>query len=233
MLKISHLLNAFILSTTALISASSFAGYVSVSVGGSAYLNSCGGTVEVNNGGNDNQVNLVFRGVNQCSFYEDSEGNRQRLNLGYSSTNAYTISTANQNSLGSHTIRVYLRSKKGGHSETIDVSYYVNSNGYDPRPSGNHNPRGHRNPRGNQNQRPSYSAVLEACINYTSTAANQTICTAVMSDPKVTYGCKQYTSTKTGEGICLTKQLSPATAKACKDFTWSNVQEEACLLAAN
>jgi hypothetical protein len=105
---------------------SAFAGYVSVRVGQSAYLPSCGGTIAVNNGGNDDQLNLVFSRVAQCSYYIDYLGRQYRLQGQQPNYfGSFTATTAHQSQPGWHVSRFTLRSNSGAHSDTIDVSYYV------------------------------------------------------------------------------------------------------------
>jgi hypothetical protein len=103
-----------------------YAGYVSLRVGQSAYLPSCGGTIAVNNGGNDNQLNLVFSRVAQCSNYIDFQGRHYRLQGQQPNYfGSFTATTASQSQPGWQTSRFYVRSNSGAHADTIDVSYFV------------------------------------------------------------------------------------------------------------
>lgn len=113
---------------SALFASSAFAGYVSIGVGtGERALPSCGGTVEVNNGGNDNQLNVVFRNVQDCSNLSIPEKNKtyklQEQVRGRGGS--YTVTTAEKKRTGFHSADLSLESNSGAHGDEIEVYYEV------------------------------------------------------------------------------------------------------------
>jgi hypothetical protein len=85
----------------------------------------CGGTVEVNNGGNDNQLNIVFRHVVDCSNI-DFNGKHYEMNQARGArSGSYTILMADDRRAGEHTQLVKLSSDSGAHFENIYVHYRI------------------------------------------------------------------------------------------------------------
>jgi hypothetical protein len=130
MKKSLNLFSAVVLSATSLLSLSAHADYMNIRVGeGAKNLGSCGGTIEVNNGGNDNQVNVVLREVENCTFYNDSRGNDQRVQL-RAKGQSFTLTTADEESDGSKKIHLVLHSNGDGHRDDVTIKFRVTgSNG--------------------------------------------------------------------------------------------------------
>lgn len=125
-MKVSKMFGLAMVS--ALFAANAFAGFVSIGVGtGERALPSCGGTVEVNNGGNDNQLNVVFRNVQDCSNLSIPEKNKtyklQEQVRGRGGS--YTVTTAEKKRTGFHSAELTLESNSGAHSDEIEVFYEV------------------------------------------------------------------------------------------------------------
>lgn len=120
-------LSTLVLAASSLIALSASAGYVEMTIGQTAKLPSCLGTVTVNNGGNDDQVNLVFEKVEFCSYMDTSNNKDQRIEQ--MKKVSRTISTAGENSNGYKTIYVTVHSESNAHSDTIAVKFKVNSPG--------------------------------------------------------------------------------------------------------
>lgn len=139
-----------ILSLLAMLATTSaFAGQITLSIGGSAELPSCEGTIRVTESGNQGgeQVNIVFAGVTQCSQFDIVKANGQYLN-GYEDGAKRLQDKADGTRHGSFTIpkrliaegfnniKVNLKSKTGAHSDTIKVLF----NAYNTDPVGPINP---------------------------------------------------------------------------------------------
>lgn len=116
-----------------MLSASAFADYVTAKVGGPAkYLASCGGTVKVNNGGNDNQLNITFKDVQDCSYVILQDGRQYQMKQPQGErSGSYTILTASQLRPGSYTTSITLQSASGKHWDIIKVPFTV-TGGYNP-----------------------------------------------------------------------------------------------------
>lgn len=137
-MKLSKMFGIALIS--GLFAANAFAGYVSIGVGtGERALPSCGGTVEVNNGGNNNQLNVVFRNVQDCSnlsipekakTYKLQEQVRGR-------GGSYTVTTAEKKRPGFHSAELTLESNSGAHSDEIEVYYEVINPSLPPSSGGN------------------------------------------------------------------------------------------------
>lgn len=109
------------------------AGYDILRVGGSAFLDSCGGTVSINNGANDDQINVVFKGVKECSQFDITnenggyvgDYNAKRLTDSDSDdtrSGSFTI-PAEYINLGLNTVTLKIASKSGKHADYITVVY--------------------------------------------------------------------------------------------------------------
>lgn len=110
-----------------MMSVSAFADHLTVKVNGKAKeLPSCGGTVKVNNGGNDNQLNITFKNVEDCSYVILQDGRTYQMKQPQGERNgSYTILNANELRSGSYTTTVTVQSLSGKHWDIIKVPFSV------------------------------------------------------------------------------------------------------------
>lgn len=117
----------FIFAASILFSlASAHAGVVQMTVGESARLSSCGGQVTVNNGGRDNQLNVVIKGSQRCSVFRDFAGRTYNIpgNSG-SFSGSFTATTADQNRSGNYSARFTIYAPNGGPNDQVEVTFRV------------------------------------------------------------------------------------------------------------
>ena len=116
-----------ILLSTALLVTSSVFATVNLTIDGREHsLPYCGGTVSGNNGGNDNQVNLVFRGVDKCKFYTNENGKKSELQGGSGNFHgSRTVTTAKQQRSGERSETVKIEARDGNPYEIIKVRFRV------------------------------------------------------------------------------------------------------------
>jgi hypothetical protein len=109
-------------------------GYVTLTLNQEAYLDACGGMVSItrspqgNNGGE--QVNLVFRGVENCSNFDILSNDGARINypnkkLQGSAGNYHGSFTLPKFVIdyGFNNVKVVVKSDSGKHSDTIKVAF--------------------------------------------------------------------------------------------------------------
>lgn len=114
--------SSLVLVATALASFSAMAD-VEITIGQTKSLPYCGGSITVNNGGNDNQVNLVFEGVKNCTFLDIPNKKDQRVELNQKVSR--TITTAGENSNGYKVAQLVLHSNGYNTYDKINVSFRV------------------------------------------------------------------------------------------------------------
>jgi hypothetical protein len=92
----------------------------------------CGGSVEVNNGGNNSQINVVFRNVKYCSNFDIIKadgsyvGNYRSKKIPGSNNNytgSFTIPNALLGNLWSN-VTVLIKNSAGTRVETVKVKYF-------------------------------------------------------------------------------------------------------------
>ena len=111
--------------TFGLFASSAFADIDLTVGGGERSMSFCGGTVEVNNGGSDNQLNIVFRRVENCSNVDFNGRNYEMSGRQGARNGSFTILMADDRRAGEHTQFVKLSSDSGAHFEDIYVHYRI------------------------------------------------------------------------------------------------------------
>ncbi len=108
-------------------SISAFAGDIYPTVDGyQVYLPSCGGTIQINNGGANQQLNAVLRNVQNCSNVTLQDGRHYEMNQPQGSRGgSYTVLTASQLSPGTYSTIVTISSDSGKHYDRAIVYFTV------------------------------------------------------------------------------------------------------------
>lgn len=116
---------ALFLALSALSSA--FAGDVYPKIDGSqVYLPSCGGTIQINNGGVNQQLNAVFRKVEDCSNVTLQDGRSYKMNQTPGArSGSYTVVTAAELNPGTYSTTIYISSNSGAHQDRAIVYFTV------------------------------------------------------------------------------------------------------------
>ncbi len=117
------------------LSASAFAGHLSMTIGDYRRLPDCGGSVEVTKSYSE-QVNLVFKNVEDCSNFDILSVNGDRLDYDNKKLGGYDRNRSGSFTLpkflfenGRNTIRVVLKSNSGKTSDMINVRVVLNGGG--------------------------------------------------------------------------------------------------------
>lgn len=122
-----------LMSLFAIFAVAAQAEQITLSIGQTKSLGSCGGTIEATESaqGSGEQVNLVFRQVKDCSNFDILKANGETLNnysskklqeQGSSRGGSYTI-PKKLIADGMNYIKVNLKSNSGAHSDTITVRF--------------------------------------------------------------------------------------------------------------
>ncbi len=111
----------------ALSASTAFAGNVTASINGrEVRLPECEGTVQINNGGTDNQLNAVFRKVKNCSNIEISSGKTYKMSQPEGQRGgSYTVFTAQALARGDYYTQINVYSNSKTHYDTVTVYFSV------------------------------------------------------------------------------------------------------------
>lgn len=101
-----------------------------MTIGETGYLGSCGGQISINNGGSDDQVNVVLRNVKNCSNFDILTANGDSV---YYDSKKIPGTNGNRDGsfsvpsrffdYGSNTVRVQVRSNSAEHSDIITIKF--------------------------------------------------------------------------------------------------------------
>jgi hypothetical protein len=113
-------------------SAAAFAGYRTMTIGQMTDLPECEGTVSVNNGGNGDQVNVVFHNVQQCSNFDILANGSYWANYrakklqqqGYGRGGSFTIPQRLMGD-GLNSIEIVVHSDRGAPEDHVTVNFYA------------------------------------------------------------------------------------------------------------